>query len=97
MAIESDLPLYGKTQSLKEGQQAATVDEACIITKVTWTSQSLNEPTHGNCKVGWWGDSIVHQYEMGCQSLHLLQDWKTLANIHLMKDHAGNGIIERSS
>lgn len=97
MAIESDLPLYGKTQSFKEGQQTATIDEARIIAKVTWTGKTLNEPTHGNCKVGWWGDSIVHQYEIRRQPLHLLQDWKTLACIHLMKDHAGNGIIKKTS
>ena len=97
MAIESDLSLYGKTQSFIEGPQTATIDEARVITKVTWTSQTLNEPTHGNCKVGWWGDSIVHQYEIRRQPLHLLQDWKTLACIHLMKDHAGNGIIKKTS
>ena len=64
MAIESELLLYGKTRSFKKGQQAATIDEARIITKVTWPSQTLDKPTHGNCKVGWWGDSIVHQYEI---------------------------------
>jgi hypothetical protein len=89
--------LYGKTQSFTERQQSATVDEAGIIIKVTWTSQTLNEPTRGGCKVDWRGDSIVHHYEMRCQPLHLLQYWKTLANIHLVKHHAGKGIIKETS
>lgn len=97
MVIESDLPLYGKTQSFTERQQSATVDEAGIIIKVTWTSQTLNEPTRGGCKVGWRGDSIVHHYDLRRQPSHLLQYWKTLANIHLVKHHAGKGIIKKTS
>jgi len=64
MVIECELPLYCKTQSFIEGQQTATIYEASIIAEVTPAGQTLNEPTHGSCKVGWWGDLIVHQYDM---------------------------------
>ncbi len=96
-AIESDLPLHGKTEGFTEGQKTAIVYETSIITKVAPASQTLNEPAHGNCKVGWGGDLIVHQYDIRRQPLHLLQYWKTQACIHLVEDHAGNGIIKRTS
>ena len=56
--------------------------------------QSFNNSANDGHKVGWWGDSIVHQYEISRQSLHLPEHWKTLAYTHFMQDHAGRGIVK---
>ena len=63
-AIESDLHWHGKTEDFIKRQQTAIVYKTSIIAEMAPAGQTLNEPTHGSCKVGWWGDSIVHQYEI---------------------------------